>query len=357
MLVTKIAFSQSKHLLVGTYTHSGKSEGIYTYRFDQTTGRTTLASATKGIANPSYLTLTPDKRYAYSVNESGDQSTISAFRYDAKTGILTLINQVSSEGNDPCYLIANDHHVIVANYNGGNIAVFNIEKDGALSTATSVIKHTGKSINPNGRQESAHVHQVVFSPDGKYVLATDLGEDNVYIYKYNPKSKTNTLTFKSVYSTKAGSGPRHLSFSPSGKHVYLTHEFTGHIAVLQYNKGELTWIEDIQTVSPNFTGAIDAADIHVSADGKFLYQTNRGDVNKITVLGIGKDGRLNLIESIATMGKGPRNFSMDPSGKYVLVAHQNSDQVVIFHRDTISGKLTDSGHRVDVASPVCLVFE
>ncbi|MHC8949864.1 lactonase family protein [Sphingobacterium hungaricum] len=354
--LSTMLYSQTQHLLVGTYTNSGKSEGIYTFEFDGQKGTATLSQATHS-PNPSYLTLSPNQQFAYAVNESGDKSTVSAFRHEAKTGALEFLNQVDSEGNDPCFLIADQHHVLVANYSGGTLAVFKILEDGSLDSASQVIKHTGKSIDPNGRQESAHVHQVKFTPDGKYVIATDLGEDKVYTYSYHPKSKDSILRWKSVYTTQAGSGPRHFAFSPNGKFVYLVHEFTGKIQTLSYKKGKLTFVEEINTVAPDFKGKVDAADIHISADGKFLYETNRGDANTISVFAIAANGSLQAVETISTLGKGPRNFTIDPSGKFLLVANQSSDSIVIFNRDALTGKLTDSRNRIDCAVPVCLVFQ
>jgi len=357
-LLSTISVAQKNfNLVVGTYTAPGKSEGIYIYDFDIITGNTSLKNITKGIPNPSYLAISPDKKYAYAVNETGDKSAVTAFKYDSKSGALTFLNKVDSHGADPCFIIVDDQNVLVANYSGGSLAVFSRNADGSLSEAVQVIKHTGKSIDPKGRQESAHVHMVKFTPDHKYLVVNDLGEDNTYIYNYNPTGKDQTLIEKSVIKTNAGTGPRHIVFSPNGKFAYLVHEFNGSITAFSYKNGELTKLQEIGTTAKDFNGAVDAADIHVSDDGKFIYETNRGDANSISAFSILPTGKLQFIETLSTLGKGPRNFMIDPSGKFLLVAHQYTNNVVIFNRDIKTGKLTDSGKRIDVGAPVCLVFD
>ncbi|WP_443936547.1 lactonase family protein [Pedobacter sp. MW01-1-1] len=352
------AFSQQTNtkLLIGTYTKPGKSEGIYTYNFNSSNGKSALAHVIKGIENPSYLALSPDKKFAYSVNETGNTSTISAFQYNLSTGELTFINKVKSEGADPCYITVDARNVIVANYSGGTITVFKRNENGSLDPSKEIIQHTGKGIDPKGRQESAHVHMVQFTPDHRYLVSTDLGEDKVYMYAYNPMQEGKTLTEKSVFKTNAGTGPRHITFHPNGKYAYLAHEFNGKITTFSYKQGTLKKIQEINTTLPTFQGKIDGADIHVSPDGKFLYESNRGDANSISVFAIAKNGTLNAIETVSTLGKGPRNFCIDPSGKFLLVAHQYTDEVVIFKRNATTGKLSDSGQRIALGSPVCLVF-
>lgn len=357
-LISTIAVAQKHYnLIVGTYTAPGKSEGIYTYDFEGATGNTSLKNITKGIANPSYLAISPDKKYAYAVNEIGDKSSVSAFKYEAKSGKLTFLNKVDSHGADPCFIIADAQNVLVANYSGGSLAMFSRNADGSLSDAMQVIKHTGKSIDPKGRQESAHVHMVKFTPDHQYLVVNDLGEDQTYIYNYNPTGKNQTLVEKSVIKTNVGTGPRHIVFSPNGKFAYLVHEFNGSITTFEYKEGMLTKTQEIGTTPKDFKGAVDAADIHVSEDGKFLYETNRGDANSISAFAILPTGKLQLIETLSTLGKGPRNFTIDPSGKFLLVGHQYTNNVVIFNRDTKTGKLKDSGKRINVGAPVCLVFD
>lgn len=357
-ILSTLTFAQKTNynLIVGTYTAPGKSEGIYTYDFNTLTAATTVKSITKNTANPSYIAVSPDNKFIYAVNETGATSTVSAFKYDAKTGELTFLNKVDSHGADPCFITVDAKNVIVANYSGGSLAVFSRKADGSLTEALQIIKHTGKSIDPKGRQESAHVHMTKFTPDHKNLIVNDLGEDQTYIYNYNPTAKEKILTVKSVLKTNAGTGPRHITFSPNGKFAYLAHEFNGNITVFAYAAGSLTKIQEIGTTPKDFTGKVDGADIHVSADGKFLYETNRGDANSISAFSILPTGKLKFIETVSTLGKGPRNFTIDPTGKFLLIGHQYTNNIVIFNRNKTTGKLTDSGKRIDVGAPVCLVF-
>jgi 6-phosphogluconolactonase len=355
MLLGSQLQAQNYNLFIGTYTNSGKSEGIYVYSFNTLNGKLKPKSVAKGVSNPSFLTLSPNRKFLYAVNESGAASTASAFALNSATGNLAFLNKQGSKGEDPCYITADALNVIVANYSSGSIAVYGRNANGSLSDAKQVIQHTGKSIDPT-RQTSAHAHMVQFTPDKKFLICTDLGEDLIYIYNYNPTAKNSVLSVKTVIKTTPGTGPRHLAFSPNGKFAYLVHEFNGNITAFTYRNGNLQKIQDISSVEKSFKGKVDAADIHVSPDGKFLYESNRGDANTINVFSIYPTGRLEFVSRTSSLGKGPRNFAIDPSGKYLFVAHQNSDEVVIFNRDKATGKLSDSGNGIKIGSPVCLIF-
>ncbi|MES2458508.1 MAG: lactonase family protein [Bacteroidota bacterium] len=345
----------SLNLLIGTYTNGGKSEGIYTYTFDAASADFKLKSVAKGVENPSYLTLGENNKFVYSVNESGNKSTVSAFSFDGAKGELKFLNKELTQGADPCYIIADGKNVISANYSGGSASVFGIQKDGSLGALKQLVQHKGSSAN-KGRQEASHVHMVAFSPDRKYVLINDLGTDKVYLYQYNPDSEKNVLVAKDSVAIDAGAGPRHLTFSKDGKYVYLLRELDGGVTAFSYSKGTLKNIQEVKITAEGFTGENGAADIHLSPDGKFLYASNRGSENKITIFAVEKGGILNKSGQVSTGGKGPRNFVIDPSGKFLLVANQGSNQVVIFERDLGTGALKDTGKRIEIGSPVCLVF-
>lgn len=353
----KMALAQhiNEHLLIGTYTKTGMANGIYSYEFDAKTAATNQLHEIDAV-NPSFLALSPDEKFVYAVNENGKMSTVSAFTYSKKTGKLQFLNKVASGGTDPCYITVDAKHVFVANYSSGSLAVFNRKADGSLTDVVQLIQHTGSSIDPKGRQKSAHVHMGIFSPDKKYLIVNDLGEDKVYSYHYNPDAKEAILTPHAVYDTTPGTGPRHIFFGKNGKFAYLVHEFNGKIDELSYSEGRFKKIGEISTTKPDFTGAIDGAEIGVSADGRFLYESNRGDANTISVFSVANTGTLTFVETVSSLGRGPRNFVIDPTGNYLIVGHQYTKEIVIFKRDQTTGKLSDSGQRINLGAAVCLIF-
>jgi len=345
----------NEKLLIGTYTAPGKSEGIYVYDFNTDDATLKQVSVEKNVINPSYLALTEDRKFVYAVNEDGNKSMTSAFSFDADSGKLGFINRQNTNGADPCYLIADDTNVITANYTGGNITVFGRKSDGGLSPIKQHIQHTGSSVNKE-RQATAHVHMVKFTPDKKYVVVNDLGEDKVFFYAYHKDAADSVLVLKNSFSVKPGSGPRHIVFGNNGKFAYLIKEMTGEITVFSYNDGTLQNIQDATMVHPDFKGNIGGSHILLSADGKFLYASNRGTANTITTFAIGTDGKLTSKGNISSGGKGPRAFVIDPSGKWLLAGHQNTNDVIIFKRDITTGLLTATDKKIELGAPVCFVF-
>ena len=354
LFLTNAKAQQNLNLLIGTYTNSCESKGIYVYEFNSQTADFKFKNATSKSINPSYLAVSPDHKLVYAVNENGKESTVSAFQFESKSGKLNLINKQNSEGADPCHIINDNQNVLVANYSGGSISVFKKQPNGGLQKSAQVIKHQGSSVNKD-RQEAPHVHQLQFSPDKKFVLANDLGTDRIYVYEYQTDVVDEILKFKDTIAIKTGSGPRHLTFSPDGKFVYLLQELDGTITVFDYFNGKFQRIQETTVVQNGFKGKNSAAAIKISEDGKFLYATNRGEANTISVFEINAKGKLIHKETIATGGNGPRDFAIVPGGKFVLVAHQYSNDIVIFNRKD-TGELTNSGKKIELCSPVNLVF-
>jgi 3-carboxymuconate cyclase len=340
------------HLLVGTYTNTGKSKGIYTYDVDMTSGIFTQKSVATGVSNPSYLALTTDRKFVYSVNESPDNSAVNAFCFDK--GNLQLLNQSLTKSSGSCFVLATQHHVITANYGGGSISVFGRQNDGKLTDVLQVIQHAGSSVNAE-RQGEPHVHQVIVSPDKKYIIANDLGTDKVTVYRYHPNAKNEILTPYDTLTVKLGSGPRHATFSKDGKRLYLVQEIDGTVSVLNFSNGRLSLLQE--TTLDRKPGTVNrAADIHLSPDEKYLYATNRGSANNITCFAVGKNGKLTFKQQLSSGGDGPRNFAITPDGNFVFVAHQFTDNIVVFKRNALTGELTNTGKSLEVGAPVCLVF-
>ncbi|WP_454803437.1 lactonase family protein [Mucilaginibacter phyllosphaerae] len=363
-LIPGLIFAQKKNmgpksfdLIVGAYT-SGKSKGITVYRFYAETGRLAYLSQSDDVSNPSYIAVSNNNKFIYAVNEN-ESGEVSSFSLEPKTGALTFINKVSTLGGSPCYVSVDkdQKNLFVANYSGGNIAVLPLNADGSIAPAVQTIKDDGHSINKE-RQEKAHVHTAVLSPDEKYVLYTDLGTDKINITKYKGGKQSPIVPANPAFvKVTPGYGPRHLAFSNNKKQLYLITEMGSSVIVYDYNNGKLKQKQDITLLPDGFKGTTGAADIHISPNGKFLYATNRGDANDISVFAINQEsGDLTFIERKPTGGKGPRNFVIDPTGRFLLIANQNSDSIIVYKLDENTGKLLQAVARVEVGNPVCLKF-
>ncbi len=360
LFLTLAVGAQKTKLLIGTYT-SGKSEGIYVYDFNTSTGDNSFISSIKS-SNPSFLAVSPDKKLVYAVNENGDSvnngGAVSAYKFNNQKGRLTFINQQPSKGNDPCYISFDKtgKYVVVANYSGGSFSLFPVSKDGSVGTATATVQHEGKGVNKQ-RQEKAHVHATVLSSDNKYLLVADLGTDKLIVYQFDPVGNRIENT-ADVVSVSGGSGPRHIALHPSQKFVYLTEELSGTVAGFSFSEtGKLKLFQTISAVPETYKGSFGGADIHVSPDGKFLYASNRGELNDLVIFSIdAATGVLSVIGHQSTLGIKPRNFNFDPSGNFLLVANQDSNNIVIFSVDHNTGLLKDTGKQIIVPNPVCIVW-
>ncbi len=357
--LTLWANAQSKkgkdyNLIVGTYTNKEKTNGIHVYSFNTETGQTSLRSKILGIRNPSYLAVSKDRKNLYSVSEV-DNGTIQAFSLNAQTGELEFLNSVSSGGDGPCYVSVNDSKELVfaSNYDSGSLAAIRIEKNGSLNPVIQKIQHQASS----DAKAKPHAHAVVLTPDGHYLLAADLGIDQVKTYELNPASSNALIPAKVPYtSVVKGGGPRHLTFHPNGKYAYLILEMGAAILGFDYKNGELKTKQTITMLSPEFKGSVEAADIHISPDGKFLYGSNRGEANDIVIYSIAKNGILKYAGRQTTNIHTPRNFAIDPSGNFLLVGNSATNEILVFKRDKKSGLITPSGEKILVDKPVCLKF-
>lgn len=352
IMSSTLGFSQTKqYLLIGTYT-SGKGEGIYVYDFNNGKAEPVSKVVTN---NPSYVEVSPDKKFVYAVHEEGkEKAKVSAYSFN--NGNLQFINDQLTNGAHPCFVAVDKtgKWVAVANYSGGNFSVYPLNADGSLQPASQTIQHEGKGANAK-RQEKPHVHSTVFSPDNRHLFVQDLGLDKIFNYNFDPASGEVHPAADSATELAPGGGPRHIDFHPNNKWAYLMEELSGNVIALKYHSGILDTFQTISAIAKGYTGEIGSADIHVSADGKFLYASNRGQSNDIAIFKIdAKTGKLTHLNNVKLSGKGPRNFSIDPTGKFLLVALQNSDKIEVFSRNVKTGQLTPTGNEISVGNPVCL---
>lgn len=358
-----MADRQSAEVLVyvGTYTND-KSEGIYIYRLDPSSGDLTFVSKTAGVENPFFLAIDSGQQHLYAANvvetcEGQPGGGVSAFAIDPKTGGLTFLNQQPARGTVPCYLSIDrtGRYVLVANYGTGSVAVLPIRADGQVGPATDVVQHEGSSVNKE-RQEGPHVHGVVLDPASRYAFAADLGTDKVMIYAFDStqgKLRPNEQPFAQV---QAGAGPRHFAFHPNGQYGYLINELDNTFTVFAYDaaRGTLKEVQTLSTLPGDFTGESYCADVQVHSSGRFLYGSNRGH-DSIAIFAIDEaTGRLTPAGHEPTQGHFPWNLAIDPTGTFLLVANQRGDSVVVFRIDPKTGGLQATGHVTQVPKPVCI---
>jgi len=346
------------YLVIGSYTKPGE-KGISVYTFDTQTGTLEFRSSTGDIESPSYLTPGKDGKTIYAVSEKNNGSgSVYAYQFDQTSGKLSFINQAPSGGKGPCYISADKAgtHVFTANYSSGSLGVIGLKADGSLDTAVlQSIQHTGGSIKAD--QTKPHAHSAVLSPDGRYVLSANLGNDHVYLYHFDPKAAGPLSPADPAYVTiTPGSGPRHICFHPNGRSVYVLNEISGSIDGYGYKDGTLTHKQTITILPDGFNGTVEAADLHISPDGKFLYASNREDRNELVIFSIASNGVLRFTGRQPVLGVAPRGFVIDPTGRFLLVANLKSGEVLVFRRNAGTGLLTFTGKKISVPQPACLKF-
>ncbi|MEO6611104.1 MAG: lactonase family protein [Chitinophagaceae bacterium] len=349
--------AQEQYMIVGTY-DSPKSEGVYVYRFNSSDG-TAREMSHVNTPNPSFVAVSPDGRFVYAVHETAPQDgkggDVAAFSFNKKTGTLTLLNKQPSGGDHPCHVEMDKtgKWLFISNYSSGSLSVLPVNPDGSLGAPTT-IQHSGSGKNPQ-RQKGPHTHGAIISADNRWLFVTDLGIDKVLVYSFDAATGKLTAAKQPFAASVPGSGPRLITFHPNNRFAYLVEELSGTVVVFNSHNGVLKAVQRISTMPAGDTSFAGSADIRVSPDGKFLYASNRADANTIAIYRISdKKGTLTFISHQSTLGKTPRNFSIDPSGKFLLAENQNSDEIVIFKRDGKSGLLSDTGKRITVGKPVCI---
>jgi 6-phosphogluconolactonase len=351
-------------IFVGTYTNDkgSTSRGIYAFRWDADAGTLAPLGLAAATVNPSFLTLSPNHRHLYAVNEVDQyrgQKSGSVTSFAVQEGALKAINTVSSGGGGPCKITVDftGKTAFVANYDGGSAASFRVLPNGALSKAVSRFQYSGHGADPQ-RQAAPHTHCTTVSPDNRYVLVNELGLDRISVYRLDPLTAVLTPNDPPFYEALPGSGPRSFTFHPGGKWAYSLNEIANTVDALAWDaeRGVLTRLQNITTLPEGFNGSNTTATVVVDSAGRFLYASNRGD-NSIVVFSIDdRDGKLKTVQHVGCGGKTPRHFALDPGNQWLLVANQDSSNIVVFARNTRSGQLTPTGAEYPLGHPVCIVF-
>ena len=350
-------------LYVGSYTDAKRADGLALVRFDTSTGALELLRAVDAGPNPSFLAIHPNGRVLYAVNEvaqrAGERAGgVSAFTI-ASNGTLARLGDQSSKGAGPCYVSVDrsGHALLVANYDGGSVALLPIARGGGLGPATSVDQHHGRGPDAE-RQEAAHAHCIVSDPSNRFALAADLGLDRVMLYRLDASAGSLQRIPDGDAALSPGAGPRHIALHPTQPLVYVVGELDSTVTTLRFDAAgaRLTRTEARSTLPSGWSGKSYAADIHVAPAGDVLYVSNRGH-DSIAVFSIAaSSGALTLEQTIATGGAWPRNFTLDPTGRWLLVANQNSSSIVVLARDSRTGRLSSTSQHLEIPSPVCLRF-
>jgi 6-phosphogluconolactonase len=352
---------------IGTYTQqAGKdtgSNGIYAFQWDGATGTLDKLTLALAVSNPSWLVLHPNGRFLYSVNEdvasTGDR--VSAYAIDARDPAkLSLLGSVASQGIEPCHVSIDQRGrwLFVTNYTSAIIAVFPIQSDGRLGEVVQTVHEEGSGPVAS-RQQSAHVHQLVQSPDGRFMLSVDLGADKIFVYRLDRNTGKLTLNEPSSLALPAGFGPRHLIFSKDGKRVYVLTELEPAIVTLNWNakSGALTQLGLQKTLPADYQGRKSAAEITLHPNGRFLYVSHRGASNSIASFRLDGNGLPQASGLTPTGGMSPRYFTIDPTGRYLLAGNQASGNVVVLTIDQQSGTLKPQPFKLEVPAPVMILFK
>ena len=349
-------------------------KGIYAYEGDHRSGRLRFLKLAAETVNPSWICIHPSKRYLYSVNEvsdyEGNSGSVSAFAIDQVSSDLRLLNTVSSRGTGPAHMSidATGKYAFVANYAGGSIAVLPITENGRLGQAVYTHQDQGSlgSLHASGAptgsfaisgHDAPHPHMIQADPSNNFVLQTDLGQDRIYVYKFDRQTGALTPATPPFYSLPSGSGPRHFVFHQNHRWIYSIQEEASTLVFFHYDpaSGALAEKQTVSTLPPGFTGTNFCSEVMISPEGLNLYAANRLH-NSIAVFQIAKDGMLHREGEVLTEGDYPSHVALDPTGKTMYVCNQRSDQITVFRRDEHTGMLTFTGEYLPLGNPKCMAF-
>lgn len=354
--VGSAADTDANWVFFGTYT-SGKSKGIYRSKLDAKTGALTAPELAAEMASPSFLAIHPTNGSLYAVGEGGGDAggPVVAFSLDRTTGALTKLNELSSGGAGPCHISIDPtgQFALVANYGGGSCAAFKLGAEGKLPARTSFVQHSGHSVNKD-RQEKPHAHCGAFDRTGKYAFVVDLGLDQVLVYGLD--RDVGVLRAYHAFKMPDGCGPRHIAIAQSNDVAYVCGELDSTVNVVKFDvaKGVSESVQSLSTL-PKPVAGNSTAECILHPTGKFVYVSNRGH-NSIAVFKVGGDAKLTAAGHITGNIKTPRNFNIDPTGKWMLIASQDADQVGVFEIDITTGSAKETKSVVAVGNPVCVKF-
>jgi 6-phosphogluconolactonase len=351
-------------IFVGTYTtpEQSTSEGVYVFGLDSASGKLTPKTVVKNLTNPSFLAVHPQTGNVYVVHEKGTfegspGGGVIALSVDPESGDVHLLNKQSSGGGDPCYISIDQtgRYALVANYISGSVAMLPIAGDGKLAPVSSSIQHTGSSIHPD-RQDRPYAHCILPDPTNQFAVACDLGIDKLLVYRMDLDA--GELVKHAELTVTPGSGPRHLVFHPNGRYAYLACELNSTVLAFTWDAegGMLEEFQNLRTLPPGYEGRNLPADIHLTPDGQYLYVSNRGHDSIACYEVSPESGMLTLKHHTSSGGAEPRGFAIDPTGKILLAANQNSNNLVPFLIDPGMGHLSRIGDEVQVSTPVCVKF-
>jgi 6-phosphogluconolactonase len=359
--IASVTLSAAEPLVFISAFSSGDKAGIHAFRFNSETGALQPLHRTTDIQNPFFLAVSPDQRFLYAINAEkfggAEDEFVAAYALEGRSGQLRRLNQQSARGTASCYLDvdATGKTVVVANYASGSVASLPVQKDGALGEAVSLMQHAGSGADPV-RQKGPNAHSIVVSPDNRFALSADLGIDKILVYQLHAATAELTPNEAQPFAKmQPGSGPRHLTFHPNGRHVYVINELANTVTCFDYGaaSGTLTERQTISTLPSGFVGKSFTADLKITPDGMFLYGTNRGH-DSIASYRIAEDGRLTLISIDPSLGKGPQNLLITPDGRWLLCANMPGNSVAVFRIDATSGKITATGTPVEMPMPSCI---
>ena len=350
-------------MFVGTYT-GGKtgSEGIYAFSFDAATGALKPRGLAVATSSPSFLVASANRRVVFAVNEldkydDAPSGSVTSFAVDDAAGKLTPISTQASRGAHPCHLELDKagHFLAVANYTGGNYALFPVLSDGRMEPAIAVVSGNGRG--PSTRQEGPHGHAVTFDAANRFLIATDLGIDRLLVYRFDETTGTLLSNAPPSVPMSPGAGPRHFAFHPDNRLGFVINELDSTVTSLKWDgaAGVFSKLGTVSTLPAGFKGASTTAEIRVHPTGRFVYGSNRGH-DSVAVFSVDDDGSLKIVEIESTRGRTPRNFTIDPTGRWLLAGNQESSTIAVFEIDQTTGALTPVGEPVAAPTPVSILF-